>query len=171
MKRSFVILTGLTLLLSMPIISSAAVPGGSSDANLRWARARVERDIDMLQRDNQDYGGHREQAIDDMQRARYQILLGLSHDRNHDNIYNPSIFGGSNGLSRGDAGNNGLNRGNDCNGSDANLRYVRRDVENVIDALQRDNTDYGGHRADAIRDLQQAREQIVDALVFDATRE
>jgi len=159
MKRSLVIIAGLILLLSAPIASSAAIPGPSSDANLRWARSRVERDIDMLQRDSRDYDGHRVRAIDDIQSARYQILLGLGYDANHEAIYNPSSI----------ANGNSINRGDECNGSDANLRYVRRDLENVIDVLQRDNTDYGGHRVDAIGKLQQARQQIVEALVWDAT--
>ena len=158
MKRSlFVLAAGLALFLSVPIASSAAVSGQGSDANLRWARMRVERDIDMLQRDNRDYDGHREKAIDDLQASRRQLLLALGYDASHDYM--------AQGIARTlDVRNN-----NDCNGSDANLRYVRRDIENVIDALQRDNTDYGGHRVAAIADAQNARTQIVEALAFDFT--
>ena len=157
MKRSlFVLVAALALCMSLPFASSAAVPGPASDANLRWARARVERDIDMLQRDNRDYDGHRERAIDDLQATRRQLLLALGYDANHDymaqNIVRTLDVRNENGC-----------------GSDANLRYVRHDIENVIDALQRDNTDYGGHRVDAIGDAQAARQQILDALAFDAT--
>lgn len=156
MKRSLIlVLALLALCMSAPIASGAAVPGPGSDASLRWARTRVERDLDMLQRDNHDYDGHRVKAISDMQAARYQILLGLGYDANHENLYNASPYASNNV--------------NGCNGSDANLIYTRRDVENVIDVLQRDNTDYGGHRVDAIGELQQARQQIVDALIWDAT--
>ena len=157
MKRSIiVILAGLALCMSAPLASSAAVPGAASDANLRWARARVERDIDMLQRDSRDYDGHRVRAINDLQSARYQILLGLGYDAGHETFYNPSTVTGAGAV---------VNR---RGYSDANLKYVRRDLERVIDVLQRDNTDYGGHRVDAIAELQQARQQIVDALGWDA---
>ncbi len=48
--------------------------------------------------------------------------------------------------------------------SDRNLRGVRRRLEGLIDQLQRDQSDYGGHRVKAIADLQQARAEIVAAL-------
>lgn len=141
---------GLSALI--PAISLAAVPPQQSDNNLRWARAHVERDIDMLQRDQRDYDGHRVKAIEAFQDSRGQLTIALSYDREHD--YNAPLppmpsFSASK------------------YGSDANLQYVRRDVEHVIDVLQRDNTDYGGHRVQAIARLQQGREQIEAALARD----
>ncbi|WP_317994797.1 hypothetical protein [Vulcanimicrobium alpinum] len=53
-------------------------------------------------------------------------------------------------------------------GSDRNLRNVRRRLERIIDQLQRDQRDYGGHRVRAIQDLQQARLEIDAALQADA---
>jgi len=58
-------------------------------------------------------------------------------------------------------------RGN--RGSDQNLRREYRKLEQVIDGLQRDQRDYGGHRVQAIQDLQQARQQLEDALEYDRT--
>ena len=58
-------------------------------------------------------------------------------------------------------------RGN--NGSDRNLRVEMRRLEQVIDMLNRDQRDYGGHRVQAIQDLQQARQQLEDALEYDRT--
>lgn len=52
-------------------------------------------------------------------------------------------------------------------GSDQNLRREIRRLEGVIDALQRDRHDYGGHRVTAIADLQQAREQLEQGLQYD----
>ena len=52
-------------------------------------------------------------------------------------------------------------------GSDRNLRTERRRLEGVIDALQRDQHDYGGHRVRAIADLQQARAELDAALQYD----
>ena len=58
-------------------------------------------------------------------------------------------------------------RGN--RGSDRNLRIEMRRLEQVIDMLNRDQRDYGGHRVQAIQDLQQARQQLEDALEYDRT--
>ncbi len=48
--------------------------------------------------------------------------------------------------------------------SERNLRGVRHRLEGLIDQLQHDQSDYGGHRVKAIADLQQARAEIVAAL-------
>lgn len=48
-----------------------------------------------------------------------------------------------------------------------NIVYVRRRLEALMDQLQRDERDYGGHRVAALSDLQQAREQLDEALEYD----
>lgn len=57
--------------------------GRGSDQNLRADIRRLERVIDMLQRDQHDYGGHRVQAIQLLQQARAQLNEGLQFDRGH----------------------------------------------------------------------------------------
>jgi hypothetical protein len=54
--------------------------------------------------------------------------------------------------------------------SDANLVVVRRNIEDVVDVLQRDNHDYGGHRVAALRLLDEGREQLSAALAWDSRR-
>ena len=74
MKRPLTVtLTALILSALIPSISLAGVWPPQSDNSLRWARAHVERDIDMLQRDNRDYDGHRAKAIEAFQDSRNQI--------------------------------------------------------------------------------------------------
>jgi hypothetical protein len=51
-------------------------------------------------------------------------------------------------------------------GSNDNMWDVRQRVEGMIDQLQHDDHDYGGHRIAAINDLQAARNQIVAAEQF-----
>jgi hypothetical protein len=53
--------------------------------------------------------------------------------------------------------------------SDQNIRREYRRLEQIIDGLQRDQRDYGGHRAQAIQDLQRARQQLDEALEYDRT--
>lgn len=57
--------------------------GRGSDQNLRVEIRRLERVIDMLQRDQHDYGGHRVQAINLLQQARAQLAEGLQYDKGH----------------------------------------------------------------------------------------
>ena len=57
--------------------------GHGSDRNLRVEMRRLEGVIDMLKRDQHDYGGHREQAVDLLQRARQQLEDALEYDRTH----------------------------------------------------------------------------------------
>ena len=57
--------------------------GQGSDRNLRVEIRRLEQVIDMLQRDRHDYGGHREQAVDLLQRARAQLDEALEYDKTH----------------------------------------------------------------------------------------
>ena len=52
-------------------------------------------------------------------------------------------------------------------GSAANLYGVRDRLGSLVGQLQRDNHDYGGHRVDAINDMQQAQSQLTQALQYD----
>ncbi|MDB5069037.1 MAG: hypothetical protein JWM87_148 [Candidatus Eremiobacteraeota bacterium] len=67
-----------------PMYGSAYVRSGQgSDRNIRMEIRRLEQVIDSLQRDRHDYGGHREQAIDLLQRARQQLDEAIEYDRTH----------------------------------------------------------------------------------------
>lgn len=50
--------------------------------------------------------------------------------------------------------------------SNGNLLFVRRRLEAMIDQLQRDRHDYGGHRVAALQDLQAARNEILAAIAY-----
>lgn len=54
-------------------------------------------------------------------------------------------------------------------GSARNLVAVRHDLEGLIDQLQRDNRDYGGHRIAAVNEMQEARRQLTAALQYDGS--
>ncbi len=156
-RRLFALATLTAVMLGLTTIGQvmAAVGPRQSDNNLRWARYRVEENLDMLQRDRHDYNGYRVRAIADMQAARTQILLGLGYDRNHDWAAARPLAAAASAV--------GVD-----NRSDRNLLIVRRNVEHIIDVLQRDNHDYGGHRVAAIAALQRARQDIIVALRYDS---
>jgi hypothetical protein len=50
--------------------------------------------------------------------------------------------------------------------SNQNVWQVHRRIDGMIDQLQHDDRDYGGHRVAAIRDLSNARQQLVAAEQF-----
>ena len=52
-------------------------------------------------------------------------------------------------------------------GSDQNLRYTRAYLDRADDMLSHDQRDYGGHRAAAMNDIDQARGDLTSALQFD----
>jgi hypothetical protein len=54
-------------------------------------------------------------------------------------------------------------------GSARNIVLVKNRLERLIDELQRDRRDYGGHRVAAIADMQQARGELQAAITYDAT--
>ena len=56
-----------------------------SARNLLRIRKQIERDIDQMQHDRRDYGGHREAAIDSLQKARQAIEDAIEYDRSHPN--------------------------------------------------------------------------------------
>lgn len=156
-RRLFALATLTAVMLGLTTIGQAmaAVGPRQSDTNLRWARYRVEENLDLLQRDRHDYNGYRVRAIADMQAARTQILLGLGYDRNHE-------WPAAQPMAAAAAAVGVDNR------SDRNLLQVRRNLEHIIDVMQRDRHDYGGHRVAAIGDLQRAREDILVGLRYDS---
>lgn len=54
-------------------------------------------------------------------------------------------------------------------GSARDIKHARMALERIIDRLQRDQADYGGHRVVALNDMVQARQQLDLALQWDAT--
>ena len=54
-----------------------------SARNLLSERRRIEGVIDQLQRDQHDFGGYREKAIDDLQKARADIQAAIDYDATH----------------------------------------------------------------------------------------
>ena len=56
-----------------------------SNSNVHHARVRLEGIIDNLKRDQRDYGGQREQAIDLLQQARQHLLLAEQWEKSHPN--------------------------------------------------------------------------------------
>src|SRR5689334_2531361 len=55
----------------------------ASNQDILDARRHVERAIDTLGRDANDYGGHRESAVDDLGLARQYLKQAIQFERDH----------------------------------------------------------------------------------------
>lgn len=134
-----------------------------SGHNIAHVRRRLDGTIDRLQHDQHDYQGHRVTAIGDLQQARQELLQAEQMEQStqptapNPNQQNCYKAGGSTGGSDKNWGERNQQASN------SNLARVRHSIERMIDQLQRDNHDYGGHRVAAITDLQRARAELEQA--------
>ncbi len=75
--------------VTSPVAQMSPMPGNHmrgewrSNRNIRAVRTRLERVIDSLQRDRHDYGGHRELALDALQKARAELLAAEQYEQSH----------------------------------------------------------------------------------------
>ena len=138
--------------------ASALDANMTSDQNLRYTRAYVERALDTLSHDQSDYGGHRVAAISDLQTARTDLASALQFDKDPDDAVIPTDVRSS------DTDIAAFERGQFA--SNENVEHTRTVVERSITMLQQDSHDYGGFRVKAIGALEAARDQLTDALQY-----
>ena len=147
-------------------IGTAAAPASAetdcrSNQNVWQVHRRLDGAIDQLQHDDRDYGGHRAIAVADLSRARQQLVAAEQYAVRHD--------GDDAGCFRafGSDGGSDFPWGlRSQGGSNRDLWHVRAWVDGLIAQLNRDNRDYGGHKAAAIRDMQGAANQMLAAERF-----
>jgi len=172
-----------------PNVPSTAHHGQqANNQELKVARRHIERAIEALQNDANDYGGHRVNAVDDLNTARQDLAQAMNQrgasgapipqspstlpggNRNGTPIpidnRNGSGNTGDNDNDSDNTGQPGQNRARSQGGSNESLTDVRQHIQTAIDALNSDGRDVGGFKARAIDKLQQARTQIDDALQF-----
>ncbi len=130
----------------------------ASNGSLAHVHRRLDGAIDQLQHDQRDYGGHRVEAIGDLQNARAQLVAAEQWAANNDDESRACM------RAYGPAGGSDANWGvRGQGGSNRDVWYVSNWVEKMIDQLQRDQHDYDGHRIAAINAMQAARSQLADA--------
>jgi hypothetical protein len=157
-KMVLALSAGLAAAWATSSAAMAAAAPSASDQNLRYARAYVERANDMLSHDQEDYGGHRVTAMNDISQARADLTAALRYDRNPDDAVIPKSARPE------DADLANFERGQAA--SNENLEFTRKYLERAIDMLSHDAHDYGGYRVKAIADLRAAREQLRDAMQY-----
>ena len=140
------------------VAPAAARADCASNANIWQVHRHLDGAIDQLGHDGHDYGGHRVNAIADLQRARGELVAAEQYAIEHDRE-NPGCV-----RAHGPTGGSDRTWGTRAQrGSNANIAQVGRWVERMSDQLQRDQHDYDGHRVAAICDLQNARGELAEA--------
>ncbi len=152
-----------TLAVGTGAAPASAEPQCSSNQNISEVHRRLDGAIDQLQHDDRDYGGHRDAAVADLSKARQQLAaaeeFAVRQDRN-----DPACF-----HAFGPDGGSDVPWGLRSQGpSNGDMWHVRAWVDGLIAQLNRDDRDYGGHKGDAIRDLQAAGNQMLAAERFAA---
>jgi len=156
-KAAIVSVAALAALLASTGMASADT-SMTSDQNLRYTRAYIERSLDMLSHDQSDYGGHRVAAIGDLNTAKADLTSALQFDTNPEDRAVPTA------LRPADTDIAAFERGQFA--SNENIEHTRTIVERSITMLQQDAHDYGGFRVKAIGALSAARDQLTDALQY-----
>ena len=159
-KAAILGIAATAVLLASTVRASALDTNATgSDQNLRYTRAYLEHALDALSRDQTDYGGHRVQAIADLQAARTDLTSALRFDQDPQDATIPTD------VRPQDADIASILRGQST--SNENVEHTRSVVERAISMLQDDAHDYGGYRVKAIGALSAARDQLSAALAYE----
>jgi hypothetical protein len=142
-----------------PVVApSAAAHQMHSNENIGVAANRSGRLIAMLQRDERDYGGHRANAINDLNNAHNELTAAEQFAETHG--YYTQNGESPEPLPEGPARH-------DQKRSNYSIGHVQEAVQRMIAHLQRDTRDFGGHRAAAINWLQQANGELNAAVQWE----
>ncbi|HEV8020298.1 MAG TPA: hypothetical protein VGP41_03475 [Candidatus Lustribacter sp.] len=154
-----------TIAVGTTAAPASAEPQCLSNQNVWQVHRRLDGAIDQLQHDDRDYGGHRDAAVDDLSKARQQLVAAEQYAVRHDND-DPACF-----RAFGAPGGSDVPWGLRSQGaSNGDMWHVRAWVDGLVAQLNSDDRDYGGHKGDAIRDLQAARNQMLAAERYASTR-
>ena len=122
----------------------------------------VQGGINHLNRDSRDYGGHRVNAISNLQNAENELQQAAAYAQAHGYQMPPPPAPANPAYRR--APNPYAN--NPQLRSDLSVERVQRNVQHWIRRLSRDSRDFGGHRAAAIDWLQRANSELVAGIQF-----
>ena len=144
---------------------AAARTDCASNANIRSVHNHLDGLIDRLTHDRRDYGGHKANAIRDLSNARGELDAAAQYAIQNDHE-NPACLRGLGSIRDCDANRIMRSQRN----SNGDMARVRRLVDRMIGQLDGDQRDYGGHRVNAIRDMQAARGEITAAEQYARSR-
>lgn len=153
-----------TLVLSLMTRQAEAAPAKPKREPQRASNAQLREAIHVLQLTKKtlegadhDYGGHRVDAVKAIGAAEHQLKLALSA---HPKGKKPGGKGGKGGKGK-----------EPQNISNMQLAEAIPILQRTVGLMEKANHDYGGHREQAIKDVNIAIRQLNKALEFEKKRE
>jgi hypothetical protein len=131
-----------TIVAVVTLLGIVAIAGAMPDQpNMQAARGNLMTARNELQRATADKGGHRANAIRLVGSAIAEVNAGIAFDRRHPNSLTPdTLFGGA--------------------PDQPHMQTALSALENARDNLNRATTDHGGHRANALRYVNDAISEV-----------
>ena len=143
-------------------LAQTAAQQAQSNQSLDQIAARINQDISALNGDDTDYGGHRIAAIKQMQIAHNQIQAAEQYAATHGKGANAANPGSAVAMAGG-----GVRR--QQGQSDQNIAAVKTDLQAVLNQLNADSADYGGHKGNAATALGNAITELGKAQAYRQT--
>ena len=141
----------------LAILMCASVAAALDQPNMKAARGDLNKAENSLRKATADKGGHREKALNLIERAITEINRGIEYDRNH-------ITPGR----RGRRGSSDFEENNFAAASDQpNMKAAKEHLQDAINHLQRADKDKGGHREKAIELVRDAIAEVNKGIAFD----
>jgi hypothetical protein len=165
----------LCLLCSGAALSSGETAGGTPapaettvPANLGHPLARaahvLKRAIEVLEKAEHDFGGHREAALQACRQAEKQLWDAHDFERQHENggkkVTAPAVQPPVTTSVPSKEGQK------EERGEHPRLARAVEEIDKAIAYLQNAPHDFGGHRVDAIKDCETAKTQLQEALAY-----
>ena len=137
-------------------------PQQRANENLNRIAGRINADITALNQNGDFYGGHRAAAIQQLQRAHGELNAALQWAISNGRGTGAVLPGAAMAQSS-SAGKRNLATSN------ASMNAVRNDVQALTGALNQATGDYGGHRLNAIKAMQNAIGELNAGLAYQQT--
>lgn len=139
------------------VLMCASLAIALDQPNMTAARGDLNKAEGSLRKATADKGGHREKALNLIERAITEINRGIEYDRNHNS---PG--------KRGRRSSGDFDEYNFAAASDQpNMKAAKEHLQDAINHLQRADKDKGGHRERAIELARDAIAEVNKGIAFD----
>ncbi len=127
-------------------ISVLTLPAGADQPFMVAARTDCNKALGFLRRATADKGGHRQNAMNFTSRAIAEINAGIAYDRNHDSDFDSNVL---------------------LTSDQPNMVKAKDALKNARENLEKASADKGGHRAAALRLVNDAIDEVQRGIDYD----
>ena len=144
------------LSIFLAVLVCVSLANAIDQPNMTAARNDLNKADKSLRKATADKGGHRERAMNLIERAITEINRGIEYDRNN---ITPRKRGRR---------NSGFEENNFVATADqTNMKAAKEHLQNALNHLQRADKDKGGHREKAIELVRDAINQVNKGIAYD----